>query len=173
MPTVGEQLRAARERLKLSVQQVAEATKIKTDHIRALEEGRWSVFSAPVYVRGSVRSCAAHLKLDVPALMRDLEAELGQTEGFREPPSLTGRRRGPLDFVMLQMSRVKWQLVFPLLLGVAVVLAAVHGVKSWRAQQKKDPFQGLGSGLHQPAKPAAADTLPLPTNAAPARRNGP
>ena len=32
-----EQLRAAREAKKLTVQQVAEATKIRTDHIRALD----------------------------------------------------------------------------------------------------------------------------------------
>ena len=56
MPTVAEQLRAAREAKKLSVQQVADATKIRTDHIRALEDGNFNVFSAPIYIRGSVKN---------------------------------------------------------------------------------------------------------------------
>ena len=39
MVTVSEQLRRARESQKLDIHQVAEITKIKTDHIRALEAG--------------------------------------------------------------------------------------------------------------------------------------
>ena len=37
MVTVSEQLRRAREAQELDIYQVAEITKIKTDHIRALE----------------------------------------------------------------------------------------------------------------------------------------
>ena len=69
MPTVAEQLRAGREARKLTIPQVAEATKIRTDHIRALEEGNFNVFSAPVYIRGFVRNYATQLKLDVPQVM--------------------------------------------------------------------------------------------------------
>ena len=36
MPTIGDQLRIAREEQNWTVSQVAEATKIKTDHVRAL-----------------------------------------------------------------------------------------------------------------------------------------
>ena len=67
MPTVAEHFRAAREARNLTVQQVADATKIRTDHIRALEEGNFSVFSAPIYIRGSVKNYAAMLKLDAAA----------------------------------------------------------------------------------------------------------
>jgi len=56
MATVGEQLRLAREAQNLNVYQVAEITKIKTDHIRALESGTYDMFSAPVYIRGFIRS---------------------------------------------------------------------------------------------------------------------
>ena len=47
MSTVAEQLRVAREAQKLTVQQVADATKIRADHIGALEQGNFGVFSAP------------------------------------------------------------------------------------------------------------------------------
>ena len=88
MPTVAEQLRAAREAKKLTVQQVADATKIRTDHIRALENGNFNVFSAPIYIRGSVKNYATMLKLDVPQIMAALDAELKGTEKFSEPPPL-------------------------------------------------------------------------------------
>ena len=106
MSTVAEQLRQAREAQKLTVQELGEITKIRTDHIRALEEGNFHVFSAPVYIRGFVRTCATLLKLDVPQVMSTLEAELGQTEKFSEPPPLTNQPRTPVDFVMLQLSKV-------------------------------------------------------------------
>src|SRR2546428_14093880 len=109
MPTVAEQLRDAREAQNLTVYQVAEITKIRTDHIRALEEGNFNVFSAPVYIRGFVRSYATLLKLDVPQIMAALEAELGQTKNFREPPPLSDQRRRVVDFLMLQLSKMDWR----------------------------------------------------------------
>ena len=104
MPTVAEQLRLAREKQSLTIHQVAEHTKIRTDHIRALEEGNYDVFSAPVYIRGFTRSYATMLKLDAAAVIAVLDQELAQTTKFREHPKLMGESKGFLDFVMLQLS---------------------------------------------------------------------
>src|SRR5258706_1191552 len=108
MSTVAEQLRKGREAQNLTVKQLAEITKIRSDHIRALEEGNFNVFSAPVYIRGFVRTCSTLLKMDVPQVMSNLEGELGQTVKFREPPPLTDAPRTPVDFVTLQLSKVHW-----------------------------------------------------------------
>src|SRR3954466_3470817 len=110
MATVAEQLRLAREEQKLDVYQVAEITKIKTDHIRALESGHYDSFSAPVYIRGFVRAYAKVLKLDESQVVADLEAELSQTQKFRELPPLTPRKRGPMDFIMLKLSGLNWRI---------------------------------------------------------------
>src|ERR1044071_4768738 len=109
MSTVAEQLRQAREAQKMTVHQLAEITKIRTDHIQALEEGNFNVFSAPVYIRGFVRTYATLLKLDVPATMAELDAELGRTEKFSEPPPLTDEPRTFVDWLMLQLSKVDWR----------------------------------------------------------------
>src|SRR5258708_29776497 len=98
MSTVAEELRQAREAQNLRVYQVAEVTKIRTDHIRALDEGNYDVFSAPVYIRGFVRNYAGFLKLDVPKIMALLGTELAQSEKHHEPPPLLERRRGVIDF---------------------------------------------------------------------------
>ena len=109
MSTVAEQLRQAREAKNLTEQQVVEITKIRTDHLRALEEGNFDVFSAPVYIRGFVRSYATLLKLDVPQIMSALEAELAGTTKFAEPPSLAEHKHSSVDFLMLQLSKVDWE----------------------------------------------------------------
>src|SRR5437879_11789373 len=149
MSTVGEQLHEAREAQKLTVHQVAEITKIRTDHLRALEEGNFDVFSAPVYIRGFVRSYATLLKLDVPQIMADLDNELGQTQKFSEPPPLSGPPRGVLDFVMLQLSKVDWRkgvIGLGLLVGLVVVLSVVLILRHHRTT---DPLKGLKPGVYQ------------------------
>src|ERR1700689_648220 len=106
----------------LSVNQVAEVTKIRGDHIRALEEGNFDTFSAPVYIRGFVRTYAGLLKLDVPQVMATLDGELGKTEKFREPPPLSDQKRGVLDFLTLQLSKLNWRIAIILGGGAAVIV---------------------------------------------------
>src|ERR1700755_2846037 len=110
MSTVAEQLRQAREAQKLTIQELAEITKIRSDHIRALEEGNFNVFSAPVYIRGFVRTYATLLKLDVTRIMDNLAGGLGETGKFRKPPPLSDQKKGILDFLTLQLSKLNWRI---------------------------------------------------------------
>ena len=162
MSTVAEQLRQAREAQNLTVQQVAEITKIRTDHIRALEEGNFDVFSAPVYIKGFVRSYATILKLDVPSLMAALEAELGQTQKFSEPPPLTDEPRGFVDFFMLQLTKLDLRKSGVILGVLAAVVVIVGGVWIWRHQKKSDPLSGLKPGMYHSTQSIAGEKLPLP-----------
>jgi cytoskeletal protein RodZ len=163
MPTVAEQLRVAREAMKLDVYQVAEITKIRTDHIRALEAGDYDPFVAPVYIRGFVRTYAGLLKLDVPKIMADLQTELGQTEKFAEPPALSKQPRSWVDLVMLYLSRIDWRILFGALALSLLVTLAVVGYRLWDAHKTSDPLKGLSPGLYQPRTTHPADTLPLPS----------
>jgi len=167
MSTVAEQLRQARQAQNLTVHQVAEVTKIRTDHLRALEDGNYETFSAPVYIRGFVRNYATLLKLDLPPIMAALNSELGQTEKFREAPSLSGAGRGPLDLLMFRLSRVNWRRAL-VALGAVVLLAAIAvAYLGWRHAKAADPLKGVKPGLYQPAQ-TPGETLPLPP-AAPRR----
>ena len=172
VPTIAETLRRGREAKGLTIYQVAERTKIKTEHVRALEDGQYAAFAAPIFIKGFVRNYASMLKLDVPAIMTALEAELAQTDKFREPPSLTGEAHGWVDLVTLQLSKVNWRWVAPVFILAALVAASLWGYRTWRGRPVQDPLVNLGSGLYQPASNLSATTLPLPsaapaTNAAP------
>jgi len=160
MPTVAELLRQAREEQKLNIYQVAEITKIKTDHIRALEAGHYDAFSAPVYIRGFVRTYAKALKLDVAQVSSALDAELARTERFSGPPPLDDRPRGALDYFMLQLSKLNWRIVGTLL-GAAVVLLVLFVSLRGCSGRKSDPLRGLGPGLYQSTN-ATGELLPLP-----------
>lgn len=162
MSTVAEQLHQAREARHLTVEQVAEITKIRGDHLRALEEGNFNIFSAPVYIRGFVRTYSTVLKLDVPRVMAALDGELGQTKQFAEPPPLSDRQGGVVDFVMLQLSKIDWHKSVFVLGGAVVLLAVVLSYLEWRHHESPDPLRGLKPGLYKAPAHSSGDTLPLP-----------
>jgi len=160
MSTVAEQLRTAREAQRFTVQQIADMTKIRTDHIHALEKGDFGVFSAPIYIRGSVKNYATRLKLDLPQIMAALDAELGQTEKFSEPPPLGDVTKTPLDHVTFWLAKlnVKMALAAAGLLGFILIILLVHTVL--KHSHKNDSSVKVPPARYEPAN--SGDTLPLP-----------
>ena len=176
MSSVGEQLRAERERRKLTISEVADATNIKKDHILALEQGLWDSFSAVAYVRGFVRSYARHLRLDADGLVKQLNDELGEAEGRRADSLSGGAHRGVVDFLMFHLSRIRWSWLFPLLLGAAVLAASWWGWKTWRADNvsgAKSAGPALGGGLIHAPPPKHSDTLTIPAGTNGASQSSP
>jgi len=169
MSTVAEQLHRAREDRKLTVHEVAEATKIRTDHIEALEKGDYDTFPASVYIRGFVRTYSTFLRLDVAKILDDLNAELSKTEKHREAPALTQKSPSPLDWVMFQLSRINWRWAFPVLVFGIVALVGIYSYRAWKIRESRDPLADLGPGLYQPIKTNNGEVLPLPTLVQPRR----
>jgi cytoskeleton protein RodZ len=167
MSSVAEQLRQAREAQGLSLHDLAELTKIRSDHIEALESSNYDPFPAPVYIRGSVRTCATFLHMDVPAVLAALDAELSQSPEFSSPPSLTGGQRGPLDWITYQLSRVNWRVLTVVGGTVGIIAGSYFGWQAWSKRMREDPLGRLGPGVHQPAAIAEGDILSIPTNTTP------
>jgi cytoskeletal protein RodZ len=146
----------------VTVAQAADATNIKSDHIRAIESGQWKAFSAPVYIKGFVRTYARFLRLDDRAIAADLDAEVGGLDAYAGPPELSPRRKGPLDTVMLWCSRAPWPWIFPAAVAVLGALAIVWAVNASRRPGNKVVAPPVGNTLYQPKKAGSIQTLPLP-----------
>ena len=164
MATVSEQLQQAREAKNFTVHQIAEITKIKTEHVRALENGDFDVFPAPIYIRGFVRSFANAVGLDAAALVTELEAELALTDNLSGPPSLTGPRRGPLDKLMFLASQMNWRIVLPIVGVLLILLLALWGYRVAENRRAYDPTSELGPGLYQTDPNTTGEILPIPTD---------
>jgi cytoskeleton protein RodZ len=162
MASVAEQLRTAREAQHLTIQQIAEITNVRADHIRAIEEGNYDVFSAPIYIRGFVRSYCKILKLDAGQVVAALNAELDGTEKFSEPPPLSEQPSTVLDFITLQLSKINWRKALIGLLILLVLLVVYGFVQMWRSNRAKDPLSGLKPGVYQPAPDRSGNRVPLP-----------
>jgi len=78
--SVGEQLRAAREKKKLSLEDIATQTRIPRRHLESLELGDWSKLPAPTYTLGFAKSYAGAVGLDRSEIGDQLRAEMG---GYR------------------------------------------------------------------------------------------
>jgi cytoskeletal protein RodZ len=159
VPTVGEQLRQAREAQELELHDIVDLTKIQSDHLRALEEGDYGVFSAPVYIRGFVRTYATILKLDVGKILEQLGKELA--DSGQVDPLLAAPERTFLDSVMFQLSKFSRRMIWPAVGVAAVALVGLVAYLVWGHFRAGDPTIGLGAGLYQmPAN--TGETLPLP-----------
>ena len=163
MSTVAEQLRRARQAQNLTLQQVGETTKIRTDHLRALEEGNLEIFPAAVYIRGFVRTYATLLKLDLPQIMAALERELAGNKRFAEASAGAQPPRGLLDFLMLQLSKLDWRKGLATLIGGVLLLVFGLGYLVWRHQRSVDPLRDLKPGLYQSTQSLSGETLPMPS----------
>jgi cytoskeleton protein RodZ len=159
MSTVAEQLCAARESRHLTLEQVANLTRLRVDQIRAVEEGRFDYFSATVYVRGSVKSLAKVMNLDQAALLAQLDAELGQSEKFSEPPPLVEQKKTLVDFFSALVAKLNWKMGFTGIAAIAGVVLLVLIVWLWHHQKTTDHLRDLPPAIYQPANPG--NTLPL------------
>jgi hypothetical protein len=159
MPTVGEQLRKGREALDLELHDIVDMTKIQSDHLRALEEGNYSVFSAPVYIRGFVRTYATVPKLDTAKILEQLGKELA--DSGQVDPLLATPEKSLLDATMFHLSRFSRRLVWPAVGTAALALVVCVGYLFWTHHRGEDPTVGLGAGLYQ-VPTNSGETLPLP-----------
>lgn len=162
MPSVAEQLRAAREARGLTIQQVADITKLRADHVRALEEGDYGVFSAPVYLRGFVRSYASILKLDSPPLIAALDGEIGSVEKFKEPAPATQPPNPVVRYLSYQISRINRRVALIVSASLAVVIILIASITAWqRHLAHSDPLAHFPAGVYQSTR--SGETLPLPS----------
>jgi cytoskeleton protein RodZ len=90
MERVGEKLRRRREELGFTIDDIARATKYRPDVIKAVEEGRTSVFPAEAYRQAFLRAYADKLGLDPAEVVREQKSE---EERVRE--ALKGMRLKP------------------------------------------------------------------------------
>ncbi|GEM_PF-4491270 len=74
--TIGEFLKRERELRQISLEEIAEETKVSMGRLRALEANQFDQLPAPIYIRGFVRIYAEYIGLDPAEVMMRFEDEL-------------------------------------------------------------------------------------------------
>ncbi len=95
LPEGGIELRQERERRKLTLEAIAEKTKIRPAHLQALEEERFGDLPAAVFVRGFLREYARCLNLPSDNVTQlYMKRYQDWHESRRQPPGAAGSRSG-------------------------------------------------------------------------------
>ena len=110
MASLGEQLKAARTALNKSLDEISNDTNISKQYLTSLEEDKYDIFPAPIYIRGFLNVYARYVGLDPDALMDQYDKSnmLGKlhetSEGTERKPKAgrkTSRRLIPLIVIIL------------------------------------------------------------------------
>jgi len=94
--TLGARLQTLREVEKLTQEDVARASRVRVEYVRALEEGRFDDLPAPVYVRGFLRMIARVLRTHEKQLITLYDREVGITQNVHKKNHTQQQATGPL-----------------------------------------------------------------------------
>jgi transcriptional regulator with XRE-family HTH domain len=155
IPSVGEQLRKAREKMKLSLEDVASQTRIPRRHLESIEASEWSELPAPTYTIGFAKSYASAVGLDRTAIGEQVRDELG------------GQRPTQTALEVFEPADPARAMPTWLVFGAIVAVILVVLLFSWLNNRSLEPSDGAGPAIaaSSPAQPSAAPA-PAPAPAA-------
>ena len=152
--SVGEQLKAERERLGLSLADLAAKTRVPIRHLESIEKSDFGALPGSTYTLGFARSYARAVEMDPAKASSDLRAELAQGghEGYQAPL----QNYEPADPARVPSRTLAWTAA-----AIGVLLVAAYFV--WRSMT-------LGGGgdvsMPVPAAEKAASAAATPADAA-------
>jgi cytoskeleton protein RodZ len=146
-PTVGEQLRAAREEKGLSLEDIAAQTRIPRRHLESLERSDWESLPAPTYTTGFAKSYASAVGLDRTEIGDQLRAEMGG-QRFAADTAQVFEAADPAR------TMPKWLVLSAI--GAVIVLVAVMSWLNGRALEQPTETNNA------PAAQVATATAPAP-----------
>jgi transcriptional regulator with XRE-family HTH domain len=158
IPSVGEQLRKAREKMKLSLEDVASQTRIPRRHLESIEGSEWDQLPAPTYTIGFAKSYASVVGLDRTAVGEQLRDEIGGQRAAQIAPEVFE----PADPAR---AMPRW-----LVIGAIIAVIVVVLLFSWLNNRSLEPADDAAPAVAAAAPaPTAAMPAPMPADAA----NGP
>ncbi|HET6536390.1 MAG TPA: helix-turn-helix domain-containing protein [Sphingomicrobium sp.] len=156
VPTVGDRLKAAREKSGLSLEDVAAQTRIPQRHLESIEAADWDKLPAPTYTVGFAKSYASAVGLDRSDIGDQLREEMG---GQR----FTSSQAEVFEPADPARTMPKWLVVSAI---VAVIVLVV--LMSWLNRRALDQPQPAAAEPPAATAPPAATVTPSRQVQAPA-----
>jgi cytoskeletal protein RodZ len=130
---IGCSLRQLRQEHSLSIEEVAERTRIQPRLLRALEEGQMDILPEPVYIQGMIKKYGESLGVNALELAKSVPADQMQIVPLKSN-RWDGFNRPQIRPVHLYLSYV-----FMLLAAISALSHSLNNsVQSWESAQKSD-----------------------------------
>ena len=156
-PTVGERLRAAREKQGLSLEDLAAQTRIPRRHLVSIESAEWDSLPAPTYTVGFAKNYAAAVGLDRAEIGEQLREEMG------------GQRFASTSADVFEPADPRRTMPKSLVIGAviaAVLLIAVMSLLNRRSLDEPEPA-ATNAPVATVAAPAATPSAAAPATQGP------
>lgn len=155
--TVGEQLKAERERLGLSLSDLAAKTRVPMRHLESIEKSDFAALPGSTYTLGFARSYARAVDMDAIKVSGDLRTELAQGghDGYQAPT----QNYEPTDPARVPSRALAWT-------AAAIGVFVVAGYFIWRSMTLDSavdiaapvPVEANRSAASSPSAPALTAT---------------
>src|SRR4051794_7836088 len=155
-PTAGERLRAAREKQKLSLEDVAAQTRIPLRHLASIESGEWDNLPAPTYTIGFAKNYASIVGLDRSEIGDQLREEMG------------GQRFAATSADVFEPADPRRTMPKSLVIGAviaAVVLIALMSFLNRRSLDQPEPATNAAAAANESAPAVPTAPAPAPPQA--------
>src|SRR5438874_10719212 len=153
-PTVGERLRAAREKQGLSLEDLAAQTRIPQRHLVSIESAEWDSLPAPTYTVGFAKNYAAAVGLDRAEIGEQLREEMG------------GQRFASTSADVFEPADPRRTMPKSLVIGAIVAVILLIALMSWLNRRSLDqtdqPAANAPATSTAPAAPAPQAVAPKP-----------
>ena len=157
MGSFGERLQREREMRGITLEEIADSTKIGTRSLRALEQEDFDKLPGGIFNKGFVRAYARYLGIDEEQAVTDFLAAAGEAEQPLPNPSPTEK------VTTYRPGSGVWAVA----LALVLVALAAGGFAAWKFNRW--PF--ASDAAQQSAPPVQPATLAPPSTAAPAAVN--
>lgn len=160
---IGSQLRAQRELISLTFDEVERHTKLRVAFVKALEEGSFEKLPSPVQTRGMLLNYATFLDLDADAiLLRFADAlQARRSEKYSETPREKIQTQVQASIPWLR-AFIAGDLVFGLTMIVILLTLAIWGVgRVVRLQAEKDAQPTVAPFVNVIVQPSSTPTPEL------------
>jgi cytoskeletal protein RodZ len=159
---VGERLRIAREKMGLSLEDVAAQTRIPRRHLESIEKAEWDNLPAPTYTIGFAKSYASAVGLDRSEIGDQLREEMG------------GQRFASTSADVFEPADPRRTMPKGLVLGAIVAVVILIVVMSWLNKRSlEQPDTGGTATVAQTQAPVAPQRSPVAPSPAPPAPQGP
>lgn len=175
-PRLGDYLREARERSGLSLEQLAERTRVRVENLAALEREDLDSLPADAYVRGFVKLVCRELRLPTEeglALYSNLRSNSGLPEEITwaeedtktEPGAIEKALQDPERVIQVAQRLKRWAIPLGalLLVGLVILVVKVAGFGDADRAARQDEGDGKAGNAHESGAAASRNEVRPPS----------
>ncbi|HWQ35678.1 MAG TPA: RodZ domain-containing protein [Blastocatellia bacterium] len=130
MPTLGEELRQARENKGISLRQISDATHIGIRFLQAMEQDNYKILPGGIFNRAFVKNFARYVGVDEEHALAKYQQQLDELGG---EPSRSSSRFEVLD----EGETSSWSSTLLAALGIIILALGIYGTYKYLSQEKK------------------------------------